>query len=47
MYLVMTVLDVAVMLKQKETSMDATPIVNRLAPLLEELESALNEKQEQ
>lgn len=42
MYLVMTVLDVAVRLKQQEASLDTQPIVDRLRPLLNELESALN-----
>ena len=44
MYLVMTVLDVAVRLKQQEASMDTTPIVERLKPLLTELESALDQE---
>ena len=44
MYLVMTVLDVAVRLKQQEATMDTTPIVERLRPLLTELESALNQE---
>lgn len=41
MYLIMTLLDVAVQCKQQETSMDATPVVQRLETLLGELESAL------
>ena len=41
-YLVMTLLDVAVRFKKHETSMDTTPIVERLKPLLAELESALD-----
>lgn len=44
MYLIMTVLDVAVQLKQKEASSDMQPITDRLQPLLVELESALNRK---
>ncbi len=44
MYLVMTVLDVAIRLKKKEETYDTTPIVSRLEPLLKELESALGEK---
>ncbi|MCR4920846.1 MAG: cell division protein ZapA [Bacteroidaceae bacterium] len=47
MYLVMTLLDVAVRLKQYETSMDTTPIVERLRPLLAELESALDPKKKE
>ena len=43
MYLVMTVIDVAVRLKQQETYMDTQPIVDRLRPLLNELESALKQ----
>ncbi len=42
MYLVMTLLDVAVQLKQQEIRLDVTPITNRLEPLLAELESALS-----
>ena len=41
MYLVMTLLDIAVQLKQQEIRMDVTPITNRLEPLIAELESAL------
>jgi hypothetical protein len=46
MYLVMTILDIAVKVKQQETSMDIEPITNRLEPLLAELESALEKKSE-
>ena len=46
MYLVMTILDIAVKVKQQETSMDIEPITNRLKPLLAELESALDKKSE-
>lgn len=41
MYLVMTVLDMALKLKKQETSMDMEPVISRLEPLLTELESAL------
>ncbi len=43
MYLVMTVLDVALKAKRQESSLDAQPLADRLAPLLDELESALDE----
>lgn len=46
MYLVMTILDIAVKFKQQETSMDTEPITSRLEPLLAELESALEKKSE-
>lgn len=46
MYLVMTILDIAVKVKQQETSMDIEPITSRLKPLLAELESALEKKSE-
>lgn len=46
MYLLMTIIDVAVKLKQQETSMDVEPVVGRLEPLLKELESALEKKRE-
>ena len=45
MYLVMTILDLAVKLKMKEMEADTTPITNRLEPLLEELESILVPKE--
>jgi len=41
MYLVMTLLDVAVQMKQQENKMDASPLLSRMEPLLAELESAL------
>ncbi len=44
MYLVMTVLDVAVLFKKQEDSMDTSPIKDRMVPLLEELELALVHK---
>lgn len=44
MYLVMTILDVALKVKQQQASMDMEPITSRLEPLLEELESALKEE---
>lgn len=44
MYLVMTLLDVAVQFKQQEVSTDETPILNRMQSLLTELESALVDK---
>ena len=43
MYLVMTILDVALMVKKQENSMDSEPVISRLTPLLEELESALKQ----
>lgn len=44
MYLVMTMLDVAVRFKQQEVAMDASPLVGRIEALLGELESALGKK---
>lgn len=41
MYLIMTLLDVAVQYKQHEVAADETPIVTRIGTLLSELESAL------
>lgn len=41
MYLVMTILDLAVKLKMNEIEADVKPITSRLEPLLEELESVL------
>lgn len=41
MYLVMTILDLAVKLKINEAEADIKPITSRLEPLLEELESVL------
>lgn len=43
MYLIMTLLDVAVQFKQHEASADETPIVTRIGSLLSELESALGD----
>ncbi len=45
MYLVMTVLDMAVLLKQQEESHSDKPYIDRLEPLLKELESALESNQ--
>lgn len=42
MYLVMTVLDIAVRLKRTEQMSDPKPLTDRLQPLLDELESALS-----
>lgn len=44
MYLIMTLLDVAVQFKQHEVSTDETPIISRIGTLLTELESALADK---
>ena len=45
MYLVMTILDIAVQSKRQETNYDAQPIMDVLSPLLSEVEAALiNEK---
>ncbi len=41
MYLVMTILDIAVRLKQQDHATDSKPIIDRLSPLLVELESVL------
>lgn len=40
-YLVMTMVDMAVQAKQKELALDITPVAERLRPLISELESAL------
>ena len=40
-YLIMTMVDMAVQAKQKELALDITPVADRLAPLIGELESAL------
>lgn len=46
MYLVMTVLDIAVQSKRHETTNDTQPILDALQPLLSEVEAALiNEKE--
>ena len=44
MYLVMTILDIAVMSKRQETNYDTRPIMNVLQPLLTEVEAALIKK---
>lgn len=44
MYLVMTILDIAVQSKQQESSNDAAPMLDRLRPLLQEVEAALIRK---
>ena len=41
MYLVMTLLDIAVQSKKSEMEVDAEPILSRLRPLLSEVEAAL------
>lgn len=46
MYLVMTILDIAVMSKRQETAFDTQPIVDALRPLLSEVEAALSKKGE-
>ena len=44
MYLVMTVLDIALICKRQETNYDARPILDALRPLLSEVEAALIKK---
>lgn len=44
MYLVMSILDIAVRYKNQETASDSQPIMDRLQSLLVELESALAKK---
>lgn len=44
LYLVMTLVDVAVRLQRQRGAMDTQPIADRLTPLLRELESALEDK---
>ena len=44
MYLVMTILDIAVQSKRQETNYDAQPIMDVLSPLLSEVEAALIKK---
>lgn len=44
MYLVMTILDIAVQLKRKETTADLSPALEHLEPLLMELEKTLTKK---
>lgn len=45
MYLVMTILDIAVQNKRQETEGNTEPILQRLQPLLSEVEAALDKKQ--
>ncbi|MCH5168064.1 MAG: cell division protein ZapA [Prevotellaceae bacterium] len=45
MYLVMTILDIAVQNKRQETEGNTEPILKRLQPLLSEVEAALDKKQ--
>jgi len=42
MYLVMTIVDIAVLSKQKETNYDVQPVLDCLRPLLTEVEAALS-----
>jgi hypothetical protein len=44
MYLVMTILDIAVLGKRQEIEGDAQPVVDALRPLLSEVENAINKK---
>ena len=44
MYLVMTIVDIAVLSKRQETTYDAQPILDHLRPLLAEVEAALAKK---
>lgn len=44
-YLIMTMVDMAVQAKQNELALDVTPVDERLAPLIGELESALSSEQ--
>ena len=46
MYLVMTILDIAVLSKRQETNYDAKPVIDTLRPLLAEVEAALIKRQE-
>ena len=45
MYLIMTMVDMAVQAKQKELALDTAPIAARLMPLIGELESAISSEQ--
>ena len=45
MYLVMTILDIAVQNKRQEKEDNTEPILKRLQPLLSEVEAALDKKQ--
>ena len=44
MYLLMTILDIAVLSKRQETTNDAQPVLEHLRPLLSEVEAALIKK---
>ena len=44
MYLVMTILDIAVQSKRHETTHDSQPVLQLLRPLLSEVEAALVKK---
>ena len=44
MYLVMTILDIAVQSKRQETTNNAEPVLQALKPLLSEVEAALVKK---
>lgn len=44
MYLVMTILDIAVMSKRREIEGNAEPVLEQLRPLLSEVEAALIKK---
>ena len=44
MYLLMTILDIAVMNKRQEVTYDAQPMLDALRPLLAEVEAALIKK---
>ena len=44
-YVIMTMVDMAVQAEQKELDLDVTPVAERLAPLIGELESALSSEQ--
>ena len=46
MYLVMTILDIAVQSKRQETANDAEPVLQHLRPLLAEIETALKTEKE-
>lgn len=41
MYLVMTILDIALLVRKQENTTETEPIISRLEPLLAKLESAL------
>ena len=46
LYLVMTLVDVAVKLQKQQDAMDAQPLISRLEPMLKELESALKSEEQ-